>query len=345
MRLDSAGNLGLGVTPVVTYGESSKFTIDATGKTNGIYINFNGTGADKQIFLTNGGNANCFVGTDNIAMTFGTGNTERARISSDGTFRVKGAGTAGSTDAFQVAGTAPADSMVLNSSGNLGVGTATPQNDNNYGGLTVNGTSGSIITLRAGNVNSGRIYTTTVDNINIDANGTASGTIIFRTGTGSTERARITSTGVLDIGTGAGAVGQIQFPATQVASSNANTLDDYEEGTWTPVDQSGAGLTFSSSEGVYTKVGNVVFFSFNLIYPSTASGLHATIGGFPFNGRSSGVINPGSAFITYTNTNQSLTLPMGNSSSQGAFYGFNGSAITNATLSSGVIRMSGVIYT
>jgi len=26
----------------------------------------------------------------------------------------------------------------------------------------------------------------------------------------------------------------ITFPATQTASSNANTLDDYEEGTWTP---------------------------------------------------------------------------------------------------------------
>jgi hypothetical protein len=26
----------------------------------------------------------------------------------------------------------------------------------------------------------------------------------------------------------------ISFPATQSASTNANTLDDYEEGTWTP---------------------------------------------------------------------------------------------------------------
>jgi hypothetical protein len=51
----------------------------------------------------------------------------------------------------------------------------------------------------------------------------------------------------------------ITFPATQVASSNANTLDDYEEGTWTP--NQGSGLTvvgaFSSS-GSYTKIGNQV---------------------------------------------------------------------------------------
>jgi hypothetical protein len=52
----------------------------------------------------------------------------------------------------------------------------------------------------------------------------------------------------------------ISFPATQSASSDANTLDDYEEGTWSP--NQGAGITrvgtFSSS-GTYTKVGNLVF--------------------------------------------------------------------------------------
>jgi hypothetical protein len=44
------------------------------------------------------------------------------RLSSDGTFRVKGAGTAGSTDAVQFSGSAPASTLILNSSGNLGLG-------------------------------------------------------------------------------------------------------------------------------------------------------------------------------------------------------------------------------
>jgi hypothetical protein len=48
-------------------------------------------------------------------------NTERARIDSSGTFRVKGAGTAGSTDAVQFSGTAPASSMALSSAGSLNV--------------------------------------------------------------------------------------------------------------------------------------------------------------------------------------------------------------------------------
>jgi len=57
----------------------------------------------------------------------------------------------------------------------------------------------------------------------------------------------------------------ITFPASQSASSDANTLDDYEEGTWTPVQGSGVTRvgTFSSS-GSYTKVGNIVHIQGNI---------------------------------------------------------------------------------
>lgn len=57
----------------------------------------------------------------------------------------------------------------------------------------------------------------------------------------------------------AAGAGQIKFPAAQNASADANTLDDYEEGMWTPAQ--GAGLTvfgaFTSS-GMYVKVGQLV---------------------------------------------------------------------------------------
>ena len=59
-----------------------------------------------------------------------------------------------------------------------------------------------------------------------------------------------------------GSTGQVVFPATQNASANANTLDDYEEGTWTP-SYSGTGggsTTHSVQTGTYTKIGNMVFF-------------------------------------------------------------------------------------
>ena len=55
----------------------------------------------------------------------------------------------------------------------------------------------------------------------------------------------------------------IKFPATQVASTDANTLDDYEEGTFTPVIRGGttAGtyeLNTSFDDGFYQKVGRMV---------------------------------------------------------------------------------------
>jgi hypothetical protein len=51
----------------------------------------------------------------------------------------------------------------------------------------------------------------------------------------------------------------IAFPATQSASSDANTLDDYEEGTFTPTMSPGSGSwNGASAKGFYTKIGNVV---------------------------------------------------------------------------------------
>jgi hypothetical protein len=53
----------------------------------------------------------------------------------------------------------------------------------------------------------------------------------------------------------------ITFPATASASSDANTLDDYEEGTWTAVISDGtnnATMTSNRTTGSYTKIGNVV---------------------------------------------------------------------------------------
>jgi hypothetical protein len=62
----------------------------------------------------------------------------------------------------------------------------------------------------------------------------------------------------------------------------ANTLDDYEEGTWTPADGSGAGLTFSTAVGTYTKVGNLVTVAYSVTYPSTVDTTDMAVGGLPF---------------------------------------------------------------
>ena len=75
----------------------------------------------------------------------------------------------------------------------------------------------------------------------------------------------------------------ITFPATQSPSTNANTLDDYEEGTWTPTDGSGAGLSITFNNPTYTKIGNLVYVKCStIVYPTTASGTGAKISGLPF---------------------------------------------------------------
>lgn len=89
----------------------------------------------------------------------------------------------------------------------------------------------------------------------------------------------------------------ISFPATQSASSDANTLDDYEEGTWTPtvVSAGGGSGTYTSQTGTYTKNGRIVTAIFDLLLSSKAgfSAGVASIGGLPFT-----VLNSDGAFAT-----------------------------------------------
>ena len=71
--------------------------------------------------------------------------------------------------------------------------------------------------------------------------------------------------------------GGLKFPATQVASADPNTLDDYEEGAWTP--NQGSGLTVVGtfvSSGTYTKIGRQLFITGQM----TATTIAVAAGGF-----------------------------------------------------------------
>ena len=88
------------------------------------------------------------------------------------------------------------------------------------------------------------------------------------------------NTGNLVIGTsGKG----IDFSVTsQAGGMTSELLNDYEEGTWTPTDWSGAGLSISSSGARYTKIGRLVHVQAFIGYPATANGAAAGITGLPF---------------------------------------------------------------
>lgn len=69
----------------------------------------------------------------------------------------------------------------------------------------------------------------------------------------------LTAAQLVDIS--ASGAGQIQFPATQNASTDANTLDDYEESfAWSPTIDQLVNFTGTPTiaDGYYTKVGNLV---------------------------------------------------------------------------------------
>ena len=142
--------------------------------------------------------------------------------------------------------------------------------------------------------------------------------------------------GATPSGSGSG----ITFPATQSASSDANTLDDYEEGTWTPTDASGAGLNFTSPAGVYTKIGRQVTLIARLIWPTNASTANAEIGGLPF-GMAVGFPGFVTQYCSYTlgiNGRLSTSVSFIVSS-------VTGSSLTNTTLQGVQIQFTSVYYT
>lgn len=113
------------------------------------------------------------------------------------------------------------------------------------------------------------------------ATGTAGSVVLS---VGPTITGTFTATGLIDI-SGAGA-GQIKFPATQNASADANTLDDYEEGTWTPTLTFGGGstgITYTSRIGNYVKIGKTIFIqgAIRLSNKGSSTG-SALISGLPF---------------------------------------------------------------
>jgi hypothetical protein len=101
-----------------------------------------------------------------------------------------------------------------------------------------------------------------------------------------------------DLVTGSG----ILFPATQDPSNDDNTLDDYEEGTWTPTYTASSGsftsITYDTQAADYVKIGRTVFISVRIqtdaVTLGTATGI-LRISGLPFTSAS-----PQTGGVTFT---------------------------------------------
>jgi hypothetical protein len=84
----------------------------------------------------------------------------------------------------------------------------------------------------------------------------------------------------------------------QSASSNVNTLDDYEEGTWTPTlkttSTNFSSITYSSQIGDYVKIGSYIYCQFFVQIASVSGGSgNIQLTGLPFASSGSGRPNSG----------------------------------------------------
>jgi len=76
----------------------------------------------------------------------------------------------------------------------------------------------------------------------------------------------------------------ITFPATQSASSDANTLDDYEEGTWTI--SLGGTTAYQDRSANYVKIGKLVYVQGYIVVNTIGTGSATMISGLPFSAES-----------------------------------------------------------
>jgi len=168
--------------------------------------------------------------------------------------------------------------------------------DGAKGDVTVSG-SGSVWTVAPGVIDN--------DKLAAMAQATLKGRGV---GTGSGDPVDLSAAAISAI---IGANGQFPFPATANPSADPNTLDDYEEGLWTPAltfGNASVGLTYYATYGRYTKVGRTV--SVMGMIQLTAKGSStgaARLAGLPF--LSQGTIFGTPASIGYYSALASMTGP------------------------------------
>jgi hypothetical protein len=133
------------------------------------------------------------------------------------------------------------------------------------------------------------------------------------------------------------------FPSITGAVSATHTELSYvaagsTSGTWTPVDGSGAGLTFTGVSGEWVRHGKIIWISGTVTYPSTASGANASISGLPVTVNSSSNHWPiSTGYCTESTLNGLMAMQ---STTYMNLYSSSG-LITNAVMSSDQLYFAG----
>jgi hypothetical protein len=256
-------------TTATTHYLGGKVTVGLGGTESGLY--YGGEGSANLQFSGSTARAAIVAAIGANPLQLGSNGTIYASLSSTG---LAVTGTLSATSALSVGQTIT--SLQTNNATVLNAASATTGyqiaiNAQNTGGRLNFGLEGSTVgSLASGDSAYDTVLTT------IGATGVAIGANQVVVGRFSSTGLAVT--GLVDIS--AATSGQIKFPATQNASTNANTLDDYEEGTWTP--SLGGTATYLAQGGRYTKIGRIVNFQGVLYINLIGTGSTTAITGLPF---------------------------------------------------------------
>ena len=290
MRIDSSGNVGVGVTPSAW--SSLYKCVQLNGGSLSVY-------PSTDIYLSQ--NAYNSGGWKRVAAGYAS---QYIQTNSEHRFLIAGTSTADSAISFTQA-------MTLDASGRLGIGTATPtykldvssatasnqlrisgsnQNTITFANAAAGASNGFLVgrSWASDDANNFFFYDITSAAIRLFIGGTGNVGI----GTAGPSEALDVNSGNVKLGNGNVIIGTsgkgIDFTAVTGGTGTAtgNVLNDYEEGTWTIGLKFGGGntgLTTSSNAGRYTKVGRQVTVNGYLLLTNKGSSVGAAvINGLPF---------------------------------------------------------------
>ena len=265
-----------------TIGSSGRYT-NTLASGLAIYLNGSGTTTLYQQINNAGGHAflglegsvanTNFTSSDAYALILGTQNATNVNIGVNNTVVGKFTSTGLNSTAVGATTASTGAFTTLSATGQLSASKAT---DTSGASTSISDYSIKLVASQTNTINSigwAETTTTSAAIVGYDAgSGGAQGIRIYAgsnsslplvadfSSTGLAVTGALSSTTGAAVGGATAGAGGIAFPATAVAVADANTLDDYEEGTWTGTM---TGLTTApttpvTATGKYTKIGNIV---------------------------------------------------------------------------------------